>query len=257
VVENIGDVVTQQTGVVKSDNSIHIRGGRSYESAFLLDGVSVQDPLAGTGFGLQLSSNAIEEVEVITGGFNAEYGQATSGVVNVRTREGSDNIFWLCFISERQFWRYSSYHTFNTEYFRSNLQVDLKQLPKFILTCTWLRNSKGRFTSVGSHVWLALLDGYHTVLQTIAKQVQFGQYSIGPVWSPTTRNSLGSSGFCVKRRYFFKVSATPVDTIRGVYSPLSKPQLWEVFTPRVAPVPRHNPGLKSFFGASVPVFIPV
>ncbi|HEX9253475.1 MAG TPA: carboxypeptidase-like regulatory domain-containing protein, partial [Ignavibacteriaceae bacterium] len=69
VLENIADIVTQQAGVVKSDNEIHIRGGRSYENAFLLDGVSVQDPLAGTGFGLQLSANAIEEVEVITGGF--------------------------------------------------------------------------------------------------------------------------------------------------------------------------------------------
>jgi len=68
IVENIGDVVVQQAGVVKSDNAIHIRGGRSYENAFLLDGVSVQDPLAGTGFGLQLSANSIEEVEVITGG---------------------------------------------------------------------------------------------------------------------------------------------------------------------------------------------
>jgi outer membrane receptor protein involved in Fe transport len=55
----------------------------------LIDGVSVQDPLAGTGFGLQLSSNVLEEVEVITGGYNAEYGQATSGVVNVKTKEGS------------------------------------------------------------------------------------------------------------------------------------------------------------------------
>ena len=34
--------------------------------------------------------HAIEEVEVITGGFNAEFGQATSGVVNVRTREGGE-----------------------------------------------------------------------------------------------------------------------------------------------------------------------
>jgi outer membrane receptor protein involved in Fe transport len=91
IVENIGDLVVQQAGVVKSDNAIHIRGGRSYENAFLLDGVSVQDPLAGTGFGLQLSANAIEEVEVITGGFNAEFGQATSGVVNVKQEKGEQN----------------------------------------------------------------------------------------------------------------------------------------------------------------------
>ena len=34
IVENITDVVTQQAGVVKTDNTIHIRGGRSYENAF-------------------------------------------------------------------------------------------------------------------------------------------------------------------------------------------------------------------------------
>ncbi|MCK5456875.1 MAG: carboxypeptidase-like regulatory domain-containing protein, partial [Melioribacteraceae bacterium] len=90
VVEDVKDLVAQQAGVITSNNEIHIRGGRSYENAFLLDGVSVQDPLAGTGFGLQLSSNAIEEVEVITGGFNAEYAKATSGIINVKTREGSD-----------------------------------------------------------------------------------------------------------------------------------------------------------------------
>ena len=57
----------------------------------LIDGVSVQDPLSGTGYGLQISANSLEEVEVITGGYNAEYGQATSGVVNVRTKEGKYN----------------------------------------------------------------------------------------------------------------------------------------------------------------------
>ncbi len=91
VAEKISDVLVQQTGVVEQNKEIHIRGGRGYEAAYLLDGVSVQDPLAGTGFGLQLSAGAIEEVELITGGFNPEYGQATSGVVNIKTRDGSDH----------------------------------------------------------------------------------------------------------------------------------------------------------------------
>ncbi|WKZ70927.1 MAG: TonB-dependent receptor [Melioribacteraceae bacterium] len=121
VVEDIKDLVTQQAGVVKSDNSIHIRGGRSYENAFLLDGVSVQDPLAGTGFGLQLSSNAIEEVEVITGGFNAEYGQATSGIVNVRTREGSEKISGYFSYKRDNFGDRSSSHVFNIDIAEANL----------------------------------------------------------------------------------------------------------------------------------------
>ncbi len=121
VVEDVQDLVTQQAGVIKSDNSIHIRGGRSYENAFLLDGVSVQDPLAGTGFGLQLSANSIEEVEVITGGFNAEFGQATSGIVNVRTREGSDKYSGYLSYKRDNFGEKTSPNVFNIDIMEANL----------------------------------------------------------------------------------------------------------------------------------------
>lgn len=121
IVENIKNIVTQQTGVVTADNEVNIRGGRSYENAFLLDGVSVQDPLSGTGFGLQLSASAIEEVEVITGGFNAEFGQATSGVVNVRTREGSEKYSGAITYKRDNLGDKSSYHVFNTDILEFNL----------------------------------------------------------------------------------------------------------------------------------------
>jgi len=88
-VTDVREVVTQQVGVVQADNEVHIRGGRANENAYLLDGISIQDPLAGTGFGLQISADAVQEVEVLTGGFNAEYGQATSGIVNVTLKEGA------------------------------------------------------------------------------------------------------------------------------------------------------------------------
>ncbi len=120
VVENIKDIVTQQAGIVESNNEIHIRGGRSYENAFLLDGVSVQDPLSGTGFGLQLSANAIEEVEIITGGFNAEYGQATSGVVNVKTREGGSKYSAYLSYKRDNFGNLNSPHVFNTDIVEAN-----------------------------------------------------------------------------------------------------------------------------------------
>jgi len=119
--DNITDVLTQQSGVIISDNEIHIRGGRSYENAYLLDGVSVQDPLAGTGMGLQLSANAIEDVEVITGGFNAEYGQATSGVVNVRTKEGGSKFHGSVSYKDDNLFGKTSPHVFNTDVLESNL----------------------------------------------------------------------------------------------------------------------------------------
>lgn len=121
VVENVGDVVKQQAGIVENNKSIHIRGGRSYENAFLLDGVSVQDPLAGTGFGLQLSANAVEEVEVITGGFNAEYGQATSGVVNVKTRGGTEEFHGAISYKRDNLGDKSSSHVFDIDILEANL----------------------------------------------------------------------------------------------------------------------------------------
>ena len=131
-VEDINDIVSMQSGVVKTDNSIHIRGGRSYENAFLVDGVSVQDPLSGTGFGLELSANSIEEVEVITGGFNAEYGQATSGVVNVKTREGGENYNGYISYKRDNLGNKSSPHTFNLDNIEANFSGP-EPITKFIL----------------------------------------------------------------------------------------------------------------------------
>ncbi len=89
---------------------------------FMLDGVSVQDPLAGTGFGLQLSANAIEQVEVITGGYNAEYGQATSGVVNVTTREGKDIFSGSVSYKRDNLGNLESYNVFNTDILEVNFK---------------------------------------------------------------------------------------------------------------------------------------
>jgi outer membrane receptor protein involved in Fe transport len=90
IVENVDDIITQQAGVVKSDNEIHIRGGRADESLYIVNGVSIKDPLSGYGNTMYINADAIKELKVITGGFNAEYGQAMSGVIDVVTKEGSE-----------------------------------------------------------------------------------------------------------------------------------------------------------------------
>ena len=157
VIENVKDVVTQQAGVVKSDNAIHIRGGRSYESAFLLDGVSVQDPLSGTGFGLEMSSNAIEQVEVITGGFNAEYGQATSGIINVKTREGRDYYSGsLSYKRDDLGNGETSNHVFNVEILEANFSGP-EPITKYVLPALGLE-IPGNLTFFGSF-YMGLTDG--------------------------------------------------------------------------------------------------
>ena len=54
-IQKVEDAVSLQSGVVKDPTGLYIKGGRAYETGFVVDGVSAQDPLAGTGFGLDLS----------------------------------------------------------------------------------------------------------------------------------------------------------------------------------------------------------
>ncbi|MCS7177614.1 MAG: TonB-dependent receptor [Candidatus Kapabacteria bacterium] len=91
-VQTVTEALIQQSGVLLQDNTLHIRGGRGYELAYLVDGISVQDPLAGSGFGVELSPETVQEIELLTSGFAAEYGQATSGVLNLRTAEPSRSL---------------------------------------------------------------------------------------------------------------------------------------------------------------------
>jgi outer membrane receptor for ferrienterochelin and colicin len=89
-VSNFTELLSLQAGVVGSGTDIHIRGGRSNETAYMIDGMLVQDPLLG-GLATNIGKDAIQEMSLLSGTFNAEYGNALSGVVNVVTRDGSDD----------------------------------------------------------------------------------------------------------------------------------------------------------------------
>ncbi|WP_397547619.1 TonB-dependent receptor domain-containing protein [Rhodothermus marinus] len=65
----------------------HFRGGRTGEELYLLNGINIVNPLNNSR-AFQPPTIALEEVEIITGGFPAEYGNAQSGVVNIALREG-------------------------------------------------------------------------------------------------------------------------------------------------------------------------
>ncbi len=86
-VEDVQSVINLQAGVVNG----HFRGGRSGEVKYLVDGVSVNDVYSGEAT-LEASTNSIQELQVITGTFNAEYGQAMSGVVNQITKIPEDHL---------------------------------------------------------------------------------------------------------------------------------------------------------------------
>jgi outer membrane receptor protein involved in Fe transport len=84
-VETVSSVVNLQAGVVEG----HFRGGRTGEVKYLVDGVSVNDVFSGNQ-SLEPEINSVQEVQVLSGTFNAEYGEALSGVVNQVTKMASD-----------------------------------------------------------------------------------------------------------------------------------------------------------------------
>ena len=73
-------------------DELHIRGGREGETAFTLNGIVVTDPVWGGAQFIQNSSGKfIDEFNTLAGTFNAEYGNAMSGVINVVSKSGSKN----------------------------------------------------------------------------------------------------------------------------------------------------------------------
>ncbi|MGB2698043.1 MAG: TonB-dependent receptor [Candidatus Zixiibacteriota bacterium] len=86
---NLQTVISNMAGtVVDEDGLLHIRGGRDGTVSYFLDGVNVQDPFVGQA-GTRITPDALEELDVTTGGFTAEYGEALSGVVSAITKRGT------------------------------------------------------------------------------------------------------------------------------------------------------------------------
>ncbi len=87
-VDDVSEAIALKAGVVAQGGELHFRGGRGGEVAYYVDGVPVRDPLGQTT--VDVGTAALQSSEVITGGFEAEYGNAQSGVVNLETKEGGE-----------------------------------------------------------------------------------------------------------------------------------------------------------------------
>ncbi|MCU7495544.1 MAG: TonB-dependent receptor [Ignavibacteria bacterium] len=89
-VESVNQILSLQAGFVQgSGGELHIRGGRSTEIAYAVNGVSISNPFDNSRT-VEISTNAIQELSVVSGTFNAEYGNALSGIVNTITKEGGN-----------------------------------------------------------------------------------------------------------------------------------------------------------------------
>ena len=89
-VRNVQEIINMQAGVNQTPDGINIRGGRNYETQYLIDGISAQDPLSGTGFGVGVQSSSVSDVSLITGGAGAEFGGGAAGVISTKIKEGGE-----------------------------------------------------------------------------------------------------------------------------------------------------------------------
>lgn len=95
-VKGVEQLASIQAGVVMSDGSggsdgnatINVRGGRGNEVLYIVDGVAQNDVYSGANYS-QVSNSAIEQLSFQIGGYEAKYGQAQSGIINVTTKAGN------------------------------------------------------------------------------------------------------------------------------------------------------------------------
>lgn len=83
-----GVIVTGDQG-----GQLYIRGGSPIQNKILLDGMTIYNPFHSIGFFSVFETEAIRSVDVLTGGFNAEYGGRISAIVDIKTREGNQKRF--------------------------------------------------------------------------------------------------------------------------------------------------------------------
>jgi hypothetical protein len=89
---DIAQYLTVIPGVLTTGDQggqIYIRGGSPVQNKILLDGMTIYNPFHSIGFFSIFETETIRSVDVLTGGFNAEYGGRVSAVVDLKTREGN------------------------------------------------------------------------------------------------------------------------------------------------------------------------
>jgi outer membrane receptor protein involved in Fe transport len=87
----IQNIVAMSAGVVQQGGNLYVRGGRDGEIAYYVDGANVTDRSSMTEI-VSLIREALQEVQLQSGGFTAEYGGANSGIVRSSMKSGGSQL---------------------------------------------------------------------------------------------------------------------------------------------------------------------
>ena len=116
-VQDVSDILELQADVVDD----HFRGGRLGESTYLIGGAAIVNPLNNRR-AFRPIVTGLEQVEVYTSGFSAEYGNAQSGVVNMVAKEGtqkwSSRVEYSTTLPYYKSWNGSPYSPDNLDYYQ-------------------------------------------------------------------------------------------------------------------------------------------
>jgi outer membrane receptor protein involved in Fe transport len=91
-VSQLSEILLTLPGIDQSaTGELSVRRSSIDQVAFLIDGMRASNPLDYQPY-THINLSSIQELEIITGGFNPEYGQAQSGVFNIVTKEGTKKL---------------------------------------------------------------------------------------------------------------------------------------------------------------------
>jgi outer membrane receptor protein involved in Fe transport len=146
-VTDIRDIVGLQAGVTRIGTATFIRGGRADDVAYLVDGVSAGNALTGDlSRAPKPTTDALSSVVVITGGFDAEYGQAMSGIIKAVTKEGSKRTTGrVRYVTDEVFPANSGYnYGYNRATFSLGGPVPFWQRLRYFLSTEFFRTADNR-----------------------------------------------------------------------------------------------------------------
>jgi len=166
-IESTGGIVALQPGVVAG----HMRGGRSNETVYLVDGMSLYNGV-NRGRMVDIDPDALQEVEVITGTFNAKYGEAMGGVVNMVTKEGGNQYHGKF---EGFFENYYTAHGDKFPGLKAS-EVDRNRDYKFVINGPILKNRLTFFISSRVQDYLRHLNGIRRFNITDRPNYSYWQY---------------------------------------------------------------------------------
>src|SRR3989339_7875 len=149
----------------RGEQRYSVRGGSQDEVKWYVDGVRTASLVGGRadwgGSFTNVNLNSIEEVQVMTGGFNAEYGEAQSGIISVITKEGKEEFHG----SLEYIYGIPGQHHFGNYLYDPNTQKEFldNKLPDGSLDPNWWtpyrQNQVYDYTKIPDHTIYASLGG--------------------------------------------------------------------------------------------------